>query len=408
MQQIQQRLEYLYEQSSLVTQGNAIDADITRFQDILKQIDELEVDFDRIRHIRDIVRSYRQRVKETERQLEHSTTSSRHSQRHENSRGRHMTAPIANTVSSAQAAYQLLERRNAAATSGSSESPRSTNVTPIWGETRNNKESQMHKAQINFATGGASLGDPSSITSESTQTSSSKTLISQSLPLGFNGQQDAQWSTLDTTEGLSRAIVDNLVGSASKAPEESLNATKPDLDTITLGEPKVKSLPSMASTTTHDARSRFHHESEATLSSFNPKGIVDLKLLKEALGKNEASALKEHVLVERTPRESVSKDARELADIRADLNERKEGIPPDERESHQRLRLPITFIDAFTSVAHFLRRREPPLASGKTRLRWQCVSVDLPPTFEKKKKDPSKFYHRHRSAASNCTTTSLN
>lgn len=87
MQQIQARIEYLSEQSSVVVQqqydvaGNAIataDAEIARFHDILRQIDELEVDFDRIRHIRDIVRGYRQRVEEMEVQVEHSGSSSRH------------------------------------------------------------------------------------------------------------------------------------------------------------------------------------------------------------------------------------------------------------------------------------------------------------------------------------------
>jgi hypothetical protein len=91
MQQIQARLDYLSEQSAAVAQqqydraGNAIaiaDAEIARFHDILRQIDELEVDFDRIRHIRDIVRSYRQRVEEMEQQLEHSGSSSRHRHRH--------------------------------------------------------------------------------------------------------------------------------------------------------------------------------------------------------------------------------------------------------------------------------------------------------------------------------------
>lgn len=91
MQQIQQRLIYLSEQSQMVAQqqydtaGNAIamaDAEIARFHDILRQIDELEVDFDRIRHIRDIVRGFRQRVEEMERQVEHSGTSSRHRHRH--------------------------------------------------------------------------------------------------------------------------------------------------------------------------------------------------------------------------------------------------------------------------------------------------------------------------------------
>jgi len=87
MQQIQARLEYLSEQSQMVAQqqydraGNAIalaDSEIARFHDILRQIDELELDFDRIRHIRDIVRSYRQRVEEMEREVEQSSSSSRH------------------------------------------------------------------------------------------------------------------------------------------------------------------------------------------------------------------------------------------------------------------------------------------------------------------------------------------
>jgi hypothetical protein len=91
MQQIQARLDYLSEQSQMVAQqqydraGNAIaiaDSEIARFHEILRQIDELEVDFDRIRHIRDIVRSYRQRVEEMEREVEGSGSSSRHRHRH--------------------------------------------------------------------------------------------------------------------------------------------------------------------------------------------------------------------------------------------------------------------------------------------------------------------------------------
>jgi len=91
MQQIQARLEYLSEQSQMVAQqqydraGNAIaiaDSEIARFHDILRQIDELELDFDRIRHIRDIVRSYRQRVEEMEREVEQSSSSRHHHHRH--------------------------------------------------------------------------------------------------------------------------------------------------------------------------------------------------------------------------------------------------------------------------------------------------------------------------------------
>jgi len=91
MQQIQARLDYLSEQSQMVAQqqydraGNAIavaDAEIARFHDILRQIDELELDFDRIKHIRDIVRAYRQRVEEMERDVEQSSSSTRHRHRH--------------------------------------------------------------------------------------------------------------------------------------------------------------------------------------------------------------------------------------------------------------------------------------------------------------------------------------
>ena len=87
MQQIQQRIEYLSEQSSIVTMqqydhaGNLIadaDAEIARFQNIMAQIDELEVDFDRIRHIKEIVRDYRRRVEGLERELENSQPASRH------------------------------------------------------------------------------------------------------------------------------------------------------------------------------------------------------------------------------------------------------------------------------------------------------------------------------------------
>jgi len=66
--------------------GHAIaiaDSEIARFHDILRQIDELEVDFDRIKHIREIVRSYRHRLEEMERDVEQSSSSSsRHRHRH--------------------------------------------------------------------------------------------------------------------------------------------------------------------------------------------------------------------------------------------------------------------------------------------------------------------------------------
>ncbi|KAI0172839.1 hypothetical protein GGR52DRAFT_423755 [Hypoxylon sp. FL1284] len=96
MHQIQQRIEYLSEQSAVVTMqqydhaGNLVDnadAEIARFQGIMAQIDELELDFDRIAHIRDIVRQYRQRVENLERELESSSSSrhEHHSHRHSHS-----------------------------------------------------------------------------------------------------------------------------------------------------------------------------------------------------------------------------------------------------------------------------------------------------------------------------------
>ncbi|KAK3363372.1 hypothetical protein B0T25DRAFT_38797 [Lasiosphaeria hispida] len=89
MQHIQQQLESLMEQSHIVTlhvydrAGNLIDnadAEIARYHDIMRQIDELELDFDRIAHIRDIVRDFRRRAEELERELERSSGSS--SRRH--------------------------------------------------------------------------------------------------------------------------------------------------------------------------------------------------------------------------------------------------------------------------------------------------------------------------------------
>lgn len=94
MQQISQQLDYLTEQSQIVTvvhydaAGNLIDnadAEIRRYHQIIAQIDELEVEFDRIRHIRDIVRGYRQRVQELERALESSHSSSSRSHHHSSS-----------------------------------------------------------------------------------------------------------------------------------------------------------------------------------------------------------------------------------------------------------------------------------------------------------------------------------
>lgn len=94
MQQISARLDYLSEQSQLVAQqqydraGNAIelaDAEIARFHDILRQIDELEADFDKISNIREMVRSFRQRVEEMEVQVENSGSGHGHSDGHSSS-----------------------------------------------------------------------------------------------------------------------------------------------------------------------------------------------------------------------------------------------------------------------------------------------------------------------------------
>lgn len=79
--QIQDLLDYLSEQSQIVAReqydrsGNPIsiaDSEIARFNHILRQIDELENDFNRIRQIREIVRTYRQRVEDMERHDERS------------------------------------------------------------------------------------------------------------------------------------------------------------------------------------------------------------------------------------------------------------------------------------------------------------------------------------------------
>ncbi|KJZ69358.1 hypothetical protein HIM_11259 [Hirsutella minnesotensis 3608] len=92
---IEQNIRYLSEQAQMFTQvqydraGNIIDgadAEIARYTEILRQLDELEVDFDRIAHIKEIVRGYRSRVEHLERDLESSGSSSR---QHKHSSHRH-------------------------------------------------------------------------------------------------------------------------------------------------------------------------------------------------------------------------------------------------------------------------------------------------------------------------------
>lgn len=89
MNHIAQQMDYLSEQSQVATQmmydetGQMIvdaDAEIERFTKINNQIDELELDFDRIGHIREIVRDIRQRLEEAEHELDHSSSS--HSRSH--------------------------------------------------------------------------------------------------------------------------------------------------------------------------------------------------------------------------------------------------------------------------------------------------------------------------------------
>lgn len=45
------------------------DAEIARFREILRQIDELEREFDKVRHIRDIVKGFKARVEALERRV---------------------------------------------------------------------------------------------------------------------------------------------------------------------------------------------------------------------------------------------------------------------------------------------------------------------------------------------------
>ena len=76
------RNQYTYQQLNQTTDiateaqydraGNALqmaDAEIARFRAILQQIDELENEFEKIKRIRDIVRSWRARVEQMERRL---------------------------------------------------------------------------------------------------------------------------------------------------------------------------------------------------------------------------------------------------------------------------------------------------------------------------------------------------
>jgi hypothetical protein len=96
MGNIEHNIQYLSEQAQMFTQvqydraGNIIDGadeEIARYTAILRQLDELEVDFDRIAHIKEIVKQYRSRVEELEKDLDNSGSSSRH--RHSSHRHGH-------------------------------------------------------------------------------------------------------------------------------------------------------------------------------------------------------------------------------------------------------------------------------------------------------------------------------
>ncbi|KAL8794816.1 MAG: hypothetical protein Q9195_002644 [Heterodermia aff. obscurata] len=76
---IQNRVETLTAQTQTCTinqssrAGAAMavaDAEIARFRGILRQIDELETEFDKVRHIRDIVKGFRSRVEGLEKRID--------------------------------------------------------------------------------------------------------------------------------------------------------------------------------------------------------------------------------------------------------------------------------------------------------------------------------------------------
>jgi hypothetical protein len=77
---------------------------------------------------------------------------------------------------------------------------------------------------------------------------------------------------------------------------------------------------------------RLKRQSGTVQSAFNPKDTMDLKALKEALNSKDA-APKESA--PRTPRQSTTKDSREVAEIRADLNERRPRDPLAPNENRQ-------------------------------------------------------------------------
>ncbi|KAG9384140.1 hypothetical protein A1F94_006051 [Pyrenophora tritici-repentis] len=78
MYSIQQRWQYLTQQTQTATHvqydraGNAMqmaDAEIARFRAILREIDELQVEFDKVRRIGEIVKSFKSRVDRLDRRI---------------------------------------------------------------------------------------------------------------------------------------------------------------------------------------------------------------------------------------------------------------------------------------------------------------------------------------------------
>ncbi|CAA9960153.1 hypothetical protein DDE82_005468 [Stemphylium lycopersici] len=78
MYSIQQRWQYLTQQTQTATQvqydraGNAMqmaDAEIARFRAILREIDELQVEFDKVRRIGEIVKGFKSRVDRLDRRI---------------------------------------------------------------------------------------------------------------------------------------------------------------------------------------------------------------------------------------------------------------------------------------------------------------------------------------------------
>ncbi|KAI6373138.1 hypothetical protein MCOR25_003536 [Pyricularia grisea] len=98
---IQERIQHLTEQCDAATRamydeaGNLVadaDAEIARYHRIMAELDDLDLEFDRIENIREIVRGYRQRAADLERELAMSTgssTSRRHHQSSSSSRHHH-------------------------------------------------------------------------------------------------------------------------------------------------------------------------------------------------------------------------------------------------------------------------------------------------------------------------------